>query len=76
MNNVPREIDGFYSNNIYYGYTDSAYIHKKHWSTLVEKAFVGESLGNGKNNYGNAGILNAWFLAARKSVASLITIFD
>ena len=32
MNNFIREIDGFYSNNIYYGDTDSADIHKK---TLV-----------------------------------------
>ena len=32
MNDVFREIDGFYSNNIYYGDTDSGYIHKK---TLV-----------------------------------------
>ena len=32
MNNVFREIDGFYSNCIYYGVTDSGYIHKK---TLV-----------------------------------------
>ena len=48
MNNVFREIDGFYSNNIYYGDTDSGYIHKKHWSTLVKKGFVGKSLGLGK----------------------------
>ena len=32
MNDVFREIDGFYSNNIYYGDTDSGYTHKK---TLV-----------------------------------------
>ena len=31
MNDVFREIDGFYSNNTYYGDTDSGYIHKKHW---------------------------------------------
>ena len=30
MNDVFREIDGFYNNNIYYGDTDSGYIHKKH----------------------------------------------
>ena len=32
LNKVFHEIDGFYSNNIYYGDTDSGYIHKK---TLV-----------------------------------------
>ena len=65
MNNVFNEIDGFYSNNIYYGDTDSGYIHKKHWSTLVEKGFVGKSLGLGKNDHGNSGIFYAWFLAPK-----------
>ena len=65
MNNVFREIDGFHSNNIYYGDTDSGYIHKKHWSTLVEKGFVGKSLGLGKNDYGNSGKFYAWFLAPK-----------
>ena len=65
MNNVFREIDGFYSNYIYYGDTDSGYIQKTHWSTLVEKGFVGKSLGLGKNDYGNSGIFYAWFLAPK-----------
>ena len=65
MNDVFREIDGFYSNNIYYGDTDSGYIHKKHWSTLVEKGFVGKPLGLGKNDYGDSGIFYAWFLAPK-----------
>ena len=65
MNDVFREIDGFYSNNIYYGDTDSGYIHKKHWSTLIEKGFVGKSPGLGKNDYGNSGIFYAWFLAPK-----------
>ena len=61
MNNVIREIDGFYSSNVYYRDTDSAYFHKKHWSILVEKGFVGKSLGLGENDYGDAGIFSAWF---------------
>ena len=65
MNNVFREIYGFYSNNIYYGDTDSGYIHKKHWSTLVEKGYVGKTLGLGKNDYGDSGIFYAWFLAPK-----------
>ena len=65
MNDVFREIDGFYSNNIYNGDTDSGFIHKKRWSTLVEKGFVGKSLGLGKNDYGNSGIFYAWFLAPK-----------
>ena len=59
MNNVIREIDGCYSKNIYYGDTDSAHIHEKHWSTLIEKGFVGKSLGLVKNKYGDAGIFYA-----------------
>ena len=37
MNDVNKEIDGFYKNRIYYTDTDSLYIHKKYWSTLVDK---------------------------------------
>ena len=56
LNKIFCEIDGFYSNIIYYGDTSRAYNHKKHWSTSVEKSSVGKSLGLGKNNYGDAGI--------------------
>ena len=75
MNDVFREIDGFYSNNIYYGDTDSGYIHKKHWSTLVDKGFVGKSLGLGKNDYGNSGIFYAGFLAPKIKYCSVIDDF-
>ena len=75
MNNVFHEIDGFYSNNIYYGDTDSGDIHKKHWSTLVEKGFVGKSLGLGKNDYGNSGIFYAWFLAPKIEYCLVIDDF-
>ena len=40
---VIREINGFYTNNLYNGDTDSAYIHKRHWSTLVDKGYIGKS---------------------------------
>ena len=75
MNNVFREIDGFYSNNIYHGDTDSGYIHKKHWSTLVEKGFVGKSLGQGKNDYGDSGIFYAWFLPPKIKYCLVIDDF-
>ena len=65
LNDVFREIDGFYSNNIYYGDTDSGYLQKKQWSTLVEKGFVGKYLGLGKIHYGNSGKFYAWFLAPK-----------
>ena len=72
MNDVFREIYGFYSNCIYYGDTDSGCIYKKHWSTLVEKGFVGKSLGLGKNDYGNSGIIYAWFLAPKTKYCLVI----
>ena len=75
MNDVFRVIDGFYINNFYYGDTDSGYIHKKHWSTLVQKGFVGKSLGLGKNDYGNSGIFYAWFLAPKKKYCLVIDDF-
>ena len=75
MNSVIKQIDGFYNNNIYYTDTDSLYIHKKHWSTLVEKGFVGKSLGLGKNDYGNSGIFYAWFLAPKIKYCLVIDDF-
>ena len=36
---------------------------EKHCSTLVERGFVGKSVGLGKNDYGNAGIFYSLFLA-------------
>ena len=56
MNNKIRQIGGFYKNSIYYTDTDSLYIHKTYWFSLVEKEFVGKFLGYGKNNYGSSGI--------------------
>ena len=32
MNDVIKQLGGFYNNSIYYTDTDSLYIHKKHWS--------------------------------------------
>ena len=72
MKNVIWENDVFYCNNIYYGHTDSAFIHKKHGSTLDERGFVGISPGLGKDNYGDAGIFYAWFLAPKRKFRLVI----
>ena len=37
MNDVIKQINGFYNNIFYYTDTDSLYIHKKYWSSLVKK---------------------------------------
>ena len=75
MNYVIDQVNGFYNNTIYYTDTDSGYIHKKHWSTLVDKGFVGKSLGLGKNDYGNSGIFYAWFLAPKIKYCLVIDDF-
>ena len=75
LNNVIKQIDGFYNNNIYYTDIDSLYIHKKYWYTLVEKEYVGKSLGLGKNDYGDSGIFYAWFLAPKIKYCLVIDDF-
>ena len=75
MNDVFREIDGFYIINVYYGDTESSYLHKKHWSTLVEKGFVGKFLGLGNNDYGISGNFYAWSLAPKIKYCSVIDDF-
>ena len=75
MNDVIKKIDGFYNNCIYYTDTDSLYIHKKYWSTLVEKGCVGKSLGLGKNDYGDSGIFYAWLLAPKIKYCLVIDDF-
>ena len=42
-----------------------AILIKKHWSTSIDKGFLGKSLGLGKNDYGNSGIFYASFLAPK-----------
>ena len=67
-----REIDGFYSNNFYYGDTDSAYTQKKHWAKLVENGYLGKSLGLSENDYGNAVIFYDWFLSPKTKFCLVI----
>ena len=70
-----NDVDGFYNNSIYYTDTDSLYIHKKYWSTSVEKGCVGKPLGLGKNDYGDSGIFYAWFLAPKINYCLVIDDF-
>ena len=62
MNDVVKQINGFQNNSIYNTDTDSLYIHKKYWSDLVDKGFIGKYLGLSIIDYGNSGIFYAWFL--------------
>ena len=51
------------------------YIHKKYWSDLVEKGFVGKSRGLGKLDYVNSGTFHAWFLAPKIKYCLVIDDF-
>ena len=66
MNDVILAPDGFKNNKIYYGDTDSVYIHKKDYSMLTEKGLIGKDLFQSKNDYGeNVGIVYGLFLTPK-----------
>ena len=74
MNDVIKQIGGFYNNIVYYTDTDSLYIHKKDRSPLVDNGFVGKS-GWGKNEYIESGKFRAWILAANIKYCVVINHF-
>ena len=65
----------FIINSIYYGDTDSIYIHKKYWDDLVDNGFVGKMLGQSKNDYGNSEIFYSWFLSPKIKYGLVIDDF-
>ena len=66
MNDVILTIDGFKNNNIYYGDTDSIYIHNDDYNKLKEHGLIGKNLGQSKNDYSEgAGIIFGLFLAPK-----------
>ena len=65
MNNFIINIDGAKNPKIYYGDTDSLYIHKDNWNILNERGNVGNDLGQGKNDYGDGGIILGYFIAPK-----------
>ena len=74
-NYVIQEADCFFSDKIYYGDTDSAYVHKNHWSTSADNGLAGKSLGLGENDDSNAGIFYAWFLVPKRKYCQVINHF-
>ena len=74
MNNFIREINGFYSNSIYYGDTDSLYIEKKYWDVLGKAKLVEEGLCQGENDYETGGIFYGLYLAPK--IKYCLTIDD
>ena len=75
MNDVFKQIDGFYNNSFYYTDADSLYIHKKYWSDFVEKGLVGKGLGLAKNDCGNSGKFYAWFFSPNVKFCLVIDAF-
>ena len=75
MNDVIKQIDGFYKNSIQYRDTHCLCLQKKYWSSLVRKELVGKPVGSGKNDYGFSGIFYAWFLAPKIKYCLVIDDF-
>ena len=65
MNSFIHAIDGFYTNDVYYGDTDSIYIEKKHRDKLDKADLVSKALLQGKNDYKDGGITYRLFLALK-----------
>ena len=52
MNDVIKQIRGFYNVSVYSTDTDSLVIHKKYWSSSDDNGFIVKSLGLYKIDYG------------------------
>ena len=72
--------NGFHSNNLYYGDTDSGYIHKKRGVPQLKKVSLVYLLdgkrSKGKNDYGIANIFYVGFLAPKKNIPWSLTITE
>ena len=75
MNDVIRQIGGFFNNSFYYTDTDSLYLHMKHWSDLVYNGFGGKPLGLRKLDYGNSITFYACSLALKIKCCLVIDDF-
>ena len=57
MNDVILALDGFKNNKVYYGDTDSVYLHNFDYEILKTKCLIGQNLCQSKNIYGKRGFL-------------------
>ena len=65
MKDVILALDGFKHNKIYYGDTDSVYIHNDDYEILKTKGLIGKDFCQSKNDYGKRGFLYGLFLAPK-----------
>ena len=48
MNNFIHDINGFYTNDVYYTHTDTSNIENKHWDNLDKAGLIGKNRLQGK----------------------------
>ena len=65
MNNFIHDVNGFYTNDVFYTDTDSLYIEKKHWDNLDKAGLIEKNRLQGKNEYKERGIWYGLFLAPK-----------
>ena len=63
MKKFIHDINGFFTNDVYYTDTGSLHIENKHWDELDKAGLVGTNLLQGKNDYEDGGIFYGLFLA-------------
>ena len=68
MNNFIHAINGFYTNDVYCGDTDSLYIENKIWHKLDKAGLIGNKVLQGKNDYKVGGIFYGLFLAPKNNI--------
>ena len=72
MQNFIGEINGFYTNSLYYGDTDSLYIENIYWDVLDQAKLVGKKFCQGKSFCETGGIFYGFFLAPKKDNHGII----
>ena len=70
MNNLNKEMHGFYNKNVYYTNRDSLYIKRKYWNVSDIAGLVGFSLCQRKTDYKSGGIFYGLFLAPKMKYCS------
>ena len=65
MKSFFHAINGFYTNDVYYGDTDSLYLENKHWEKLDKAGSAGKNLLQEKNDYKDGGTWFGLFLAPK-----------
>src|SRR5438093_9557145 len=73
MNNFIIEIDGFKNLVVYYSDTDSIYVSLRNYDKLKQAGYVGGAMGQGKNDYGEGGIIFGLFLAPKVKYCITLT---